>query len=233
MKLYIIRHADPDYENNTITPAGHLEAQALAKHFAKEGLDRIYYSPFGRAIDTMKYTAELLKIEPRLEEWTAELSYRTEIDKWGELHIGDIPGEVVRCLEPGSSHEKWYQRSTYNHPGLLDKIESIKRNSDDFIKRHGYERDGERFRIIKPNREKIAVFCHAFLGMTWFSHLLGIPAPIVWAGFWPAPSSVTTVLFEERSSEWAVPRCIGFGDVSHLHTFGLPISPRGLHGNIS
>ncbi len=29
MRLYIIRHADPDYPNNTITPEGHLEAQAL------------------------------------------------------------------------------------------------------------------------------------------------------------------------------------------------------------
>lgn len=28
MRLYIIRHADPDYPNNTITPAGHLEAKA-------------------------------------------------------------------------------------------------------------------------------------------------------------------------------------------------------------
>lgn len=33
MRLYIIRHADPDYPNNTITPEGHLEAQALANGF--------------------------------------------------------------------------------------------------------------------------------------------------------------------------------------------------------
>ncbi|MEC9258269.1 MAG: histidine phosphatase family protein, partial [Candidatus Poribacteria bacterium] len=28
MRLYIIRHADPDYPNRTITEKGHLEAQA-------------------------------------------------------------------------------------------------------------------------------------------------------------------------------------------------------------
>lgn len=40
MRLYIIRHADPDYPNNTITPEGHLEAQALAKRLSSHGLDQ-------------------------------------------------------------------------------------------------------------------------------------------------------------------------------------------------
>jgi probable phosphoglycerate mutase len=42
---------------------------------------------------------------------------------------------------------------------------------------------------------------------------------------------VTTVLFDERSSEWAVPRCLGVGDVSHLYAEGLPVQPRGLLSN--
>jgi hypothetical protein len=42
---------------------------------------------------------------------------------------------------------------------------------------------------------------------------------------------VTTVLFDERSPEWAVPRCIGFCDVSHLYAAGLPVQPRGILAN--
>lgn len=38
-----------------------------------------------------------------------------------------------------------------------------------------------------------------------------------------APSSVTTVLFEERTKDYAVPRCIGLGDISHLYASGLRI----------
>ena len=34
MRLYIIRHADPDYKNDTITVFGHKDAQALAKRLA-------------------------------------------------------------------------------------------------------------------------------------------------------------------------------------------------------
>ncbi|MCA1595762.1 MAG: histidine phosphatase family protein, partial [Chloroflexi bacterium] len=58
MRLYIIRHADPDYPNNTITEDGHKEARALADRLAAEKLDRIYCSPMGRAIDTARYTAD-------------------------------------------------------------------------------------------------------------------------------------------------------------------------------
>jgi len=39
---------------------------------------------------------------------------------------------------------------------------------------------------------------------------------------------VTTVLMERRSDDWAVPRCVAMGDVSHLYAAGLEVSPRGI-----
>jgi probable phosphoglycerate mutase len=75
------------------------------------------------------------------------------------------------------------------------------------------------------------MFCHGGFGLMWLAHLLEIPFPLVWAGFWLPPSSVTTVLFEERSSAWSVPRCIGLGDVAHLYAAGLPVSPAGIMAN--
>lgn len=54
MRLYVIRHGHPDYANDTITTAGHLEAQALAQRLKAEGIDRIYTSPLGRAMHTMQ-----------------------------------------------------------------------------------------------------------------------------------------------------------------------------------
>jgi probable phosphoglycerate mutase len=37
---------------------------------------------------------------------------------------------------------------------------------------------------------------------------------------------------DERSAHWAVPRCVGVGDVSHLYEAGLPVQPRGIVGNV-
>ena len=41
MLLFIVRHGDPIYNPDSLTPKGHLQAQALAKRFAVNGLDEI------------------------------------------------------------------------------------------------------------------------------------------------------------------------------------------------
>lgn len=235
MRLYIVRHADPDYVNDSITPKGHLEAEALAKRFFAQGLDRIYCSPQGRAIATMKYTRELLNMDFETEEWTREV--------WPELYVKNsedkykamfqFPGESFRsgCSLP--SHDTWEECELLReNPAAGEAVRALRANSDRFLARLGYERSGGLYRCVKPNRDRIAVFCHAGFALTWLSVLLEIPVTLVWSGFFLPPSSVTTILFEERSNEWAVPRCIGLGDVSHLYAAGLAAGTVGLEGNL-
>jgi broad specificity phosphatase PhoE len=231
MRLYLIRHGDPDYEKDVLTPAGILEAKALAKRLEKEGIDEIYYSPLGRARETMSYTAQLTGIKPELLEWTEEIYYYLEVENWGRTHVFNIPGEVVRSIKQGEYYDNWFQRAPYNDPGLLKLLENINEQSDLFFARHGYKKEGNLYRIEKQNSKKIAVFAHAALGLAWLSHLLAIPTNIMWSSFWPATSSVSTILFEERSPTWAVPRCLGLGDVSHLYAENLPVNPVGLPAN--
>jgi probable phosphoglycerate mutase len=107
MRLYIVRHADPDYVNDSITAKGRLEAEALAARFSAQGLDRIYCSPQGRAIATMNYTRELLKTGFEIEEWTREV--------WPELYVKDgeskykamfqLPGEAFRSGSSLPTHD--------------------------------------------------------------------------------------------------------------------------------
>ena len=58
-------------------------------------------------------------------------------------------------------------------------FEQLKAHSDEFIARHGYVREGSRYRVTAPNRERIAVFCHGGLGLTWLAHLLDLPLTLV------------------------------------------------------
>ena len=93
--------------------------------------------------------------------------------------------------------------------------------SDAFLSRHGYVREGGKYRLVKKSKDVIAVFCHGGFGLTWLAHLLDIPLVVVWASFWLAPSSVTTILFEEKSADYAVPRALAVSDCSHLLAAGL------------
>ncbi len=98
MRLYLIRHAEPDYEHNTITKQGHMEAKALAKRLKSEGLTRIYSSPLGRALHTAEYTAKATGLKTKVENWTRELSElkMEPIPPWGPLIAWDLPGEIIR-----------------------------------------------------------------------------------------------------------------------------------------
>jgi probable phosphoglycerate mutase len=59
MKILIIRHAEPDYENNTITEKGWREAHMLAERLAKLPISDVYVSPMGRAQHTAQPYLEL------------------------------------------------------------------------------------------------------------------------------------------------------------------------------
>ena len=49
MRLLFIRHGDPDYEHDSLTPKGEREAELLADKMEGEQLTHIYISPLGRA----------------------------------------------------------------------------------------------------------------------------------------------------------------------------------------
>ncbi|MFD0960005.1 histidine phosphatase family protein [Paenibacillus chungangensis] len=230
MLLYMIRHADPDYEQGTITPEGHLEAAALADMLEEQGLDHIYTSPLGRAVHTMEYTTQRLHKEYEFLDWTEEITgMYQDIEGIGTVAPFNVPGEFIVNQEPFPTHDNWFENKYFhqNEP-LMEKIAQIKQGSDQLLEKHGYKREGGRYRCLRPNKDKIAVFCHGGLGVTWLAHLLQIPISIAWSSFWLAPSSVTTVLMDQRTEQWAVPRCIELGATSHLHKAALPVKFRGL-----
>ncbi|CAG7652416.1 histidine phosphatase family protein [Paenibacillus allorhizosphaerae] len=232
MRLYIIRHADPDYENNTITPPGHLEARALANRLSEEKIDAIYSSPMGRALHTMQYTAEITGLEPVIQPWLAELSGWKVPESSGKHSVAwNVDGERIRSHKPFPSSENWHSNPIYDQTDLNQRFLNLKKDSDLFLKELGYERNDGVYEIVRTNELKIAVFCHMGFGLAWISHLLELPLSFAWSGFWLAPSSVTTILFDQRTAARAVPRCLGMGDVSHLYKAGLPVQSSGIIAN--
>lgn len=231
MRLYIIRHADPDYPNKTITPAGHLEAEALARRLEGENLDKIYVSPLGRARHTMQYTADRLGMRYEVQDWVQEIGeFRIDREKYGRSVAWNADGEVMR-RRPLPTESDWHTREPFDDPNFVNVYNRVRDDSDAFVASHGYRREDGAYRIENGNRDRIAVFCHAGFGLTWLAHLLDLPLTLAWSGFFMAPSSVTIVLFDERSEDFAVPRCLCVGDTSHLYEAGLPVQPAGIVAN--
>ena len=229
MRLYIIRHADPDYANGTITLNGHREASALAEYLKTIGIDEIYSSPMARARHTAQYSANQLGLPIQVEDWAGELdkAWFEELDQ-SFLDI-EKPCYRTRACEPGLSH--WKLDGSVENPLVARNMLAIQQGSDDFLARHGFTRHGTLYEIKGQNVKKIAFFAHMGLELAWLSYLLGIPFLYLWDGFFVHPSSITTVLFEERFPGKVVPRCIGLGDISHLVHAGLAPQPTGIVAN--
>lgn len=232
MRLYLIRHADPDYGIDSITPAGHLEASALSERLEKEKIGKIFCSPLGRAKATADYTAKRLGLPVTIEDWTREIDFGAPLKDpvRGNVAPWDInPEEVLKQKVP-----TW--DDALAHPMLKEipiraRLDAIQKESDQFFATLGYQRKGLVYDVVQRNQDRVAMFCHGGFGLTWLSLLLNIPITLVWCGFWLPPSSVTTILFDERIQGTATPRVIGLSDMSHLYHAGLPIKPSGIIRN--
>ena len=233
MKLYIIRHADPDYENDTITPTGVREAQELGRRAASLGLTHLYTSPFQRTRQTARHIADACGLEPVVLEWTHELNELIRETDYGTLASWDVPPEYYLSPERvGSRRSVHIADDMPARDEALAALERIGAESDAFLACFGLRREGARYAVESNSEAQAAVVCHLGFGMTWLSHLLRIPLDTVWSGFWFPPASVTAVLFEKRSEQFAVPRLVSFGDIAHLYGTGLEHNTRGLRGNL-
>mmetsp|Transcript_10626 Transcript_10626/g.32525 ORF Transcript_10626/g.32525 Transcript_10626/m.32525 type:complete len:256 (-) Transcript_10626:112-879(-) len=253
MRLVIVRHADPEYSVDGLTEDGKMQAQALAKRFA-QGFDgkitRLYTSPKGRARATAKYTEDVLSMTAEVEDWTKELSHWGRLDQnarpgEGGMALWDMSAEFIRDFDPLlTEHTQW--KEVADLAKVKEEYDELCAKSDAFLSRHGYVRECGKYRTERKTRDVIVVFCHGGFGLTWLSHLLQIPLATVWANFWLAPSSVTTILFEERSADFATPRALAISDLSHLlaadlqtvnskyeraNTYGNQGRPSGLKAN--
>ena len=89
MLFFYIRHGDPVYEPDSLTPLGQRQAEAVAKRLSVHGLDRIYASTSQRAIDTARPTCEILKKDMEL------VDFINEAHAWWNLTVEADTGELI------------------------------------------------------------------------------------------------------------------------------------------
>ena len=72
MRLIFIRHAEPDYEHDSLTEKGWREAKLLAARTKDWYVDDFYVSPLGRARDTASFTLKAHGKTAEIMDWLHE-----------------------------------------------------------------------------------------------------------------------------------------------------------------
>jgi probable phosphoglycerate mutase len=223
MRLLIIRHGDPDYEHNSLTPAGKKEAELLVPRMEREEIAEFFVSPLGRAKATAQPTLEALGRTATEYDWLREFSIPIlRPDKNGDY--SHVPWDwlpVDWLADPRLlDRKRWRENEILAAEDIGGRYDRITAEFDKLLEAHGYRRNGLLYDAIRPNKKTLAFFCHFGLGCVLLSHLMNCSPMVLWQGTAIAPSSVSVLNTEERRPGLAVFRAAALGDISHLYIAG-------------
>ena len=90
MELLIVRHCEPDYSIDSLTPKGWREAELLSEKLSKMDITEFYCSPQGRARDPASASLEKMNREAEVKEWLREFKGHVKYD---------FLDEPIRCWD--------------------------------------------------------------------------------------------------------------------------------------
>ena len=228
MIFYLVRHGDPIYDPDSLTPLGHQQAAALSKRFPLYGLDEIYASSSNRAQLTAEPTCKALGKEMKLCDWAHEgLAFR---DLAMQQHDGSYRWcfhmkEYVKKFntpEVLALGNQWHKHPCFEGTSIPAGIERSHRDVDAFFLSLGYEHDRERgcFKVIEPNNKRIALFAHQGFGLAFLSSVLDIPYPLTSTRMDLGLSSVSVLYFGD-DADGVYPKMLQMSNDSHLYKEGI------------
>lgn len=218
MKILFIRHGDPNYEIDSLTEKGWREAALLADRISQLKIKAFYVSPLGRAKDTASLT--LQKMHRKAEElpWLREFHAPIPDFHTGKPRIAWDQLPTDWTAEPKYYDKtRWAQTMPMLQGHVIEEARRVWDGIDSILAHHGYIRENNCYRAVSPNEDTIALFCHFGVTCMMLSHLLGISPMILWHSFCAAPTSVTSLISEERREGIALFRMNAFGDTAHLY----------------
>ena len=237
MILFYIRHGDPIYEPDQLTPLGRRQADAVAKRLALFGVDEIYSSSSIRAMETAQPTCELTGKTLQTIDWMHE--------KYGQaaFMVPIVPGgrsawlwaqsdfaQILCSREVRELGENWHTHPAFQSCGFHAYHQEFRQNTDAWLASLGYEHDREKgmYKVIADNKDKrVALFAHEGFGKLFMSELLDIPFPYYAEHFEMKHTGMTVILFDEgwgpySFDGYARARVLTLSNDSHLYREGLP-----------
>ena len=223
MRLIFVRHGDPDYEHDSVTPKGRREIALLAGMLRSVTADAVCLSPLGRAQETARATLALTGQEGTTYPWLREFDTPLSLPGTGEKHLfWDFLPSFLEEHPALYDAQAWRREPFVAESAVPQKYDEVCAGLDALLASHGYVREGRHYRVVRENKKTLLFFCHFGVTGILLSHLFGIaPVPLL-QHFIAAPTSVTTLRTEEREQGIASFRCAAYGDVSHLYAAQEP-----------
>jgi len=225
MLLYMIRHGDPNYKDNCLTPLGHLQAEALAERSPAFEASALFTSKYGRASETAEHTANKLGMPVTTLDFIHEINYgRPEItDPEEKKKYSPWIGTAILASEGKElMHYDWEHSPLWEGNYCSSDYTRVTEGFDKWIETIGYKREGLYYRVISKNKERRPViFAHGGSITFVLSHLFNLPPLFATNMMRIDCTGITVVEFKGNNGDLCCPRLRTFND--HDHIKGLAV----------
>ena len=161
MLIFYVRHGDPIYDPDSLTPLGHRQAESVAKRLAQFGVDEVYASTSTRAMQTAQPLCELLHkklvtLDFLHEEHMEPMRLREPGEKPIWIWTHPYYSQVFTRRDVREMGDKWYEQPEFKDFHFENVILPIQEKMDAFFASHGYEHDSDLglYRVTERHYEK-------------------------------------------------------------------------------
>lgn len=216
MRVIFVRHGHPDYEKDCLTELGHRHAEAAARRLKDEGVEQIYSSTCGRALETAEHLGRLIGVEVVGCEFMREIAWGdADGPAYADGHPWTIVDGMIARGEPIMDPE-WRRHPEFRRNRLLACCGKVAKGTDEWLAGLGYVREKLYYRVRGGAPKTIAAFGHGGETAAMLCHLFNIPFPITCCAMGPDYTGITIVDFPDKPGELVAPRFELMNDARHI-----------------
>ena len=221
MQIYFIRHGEPNYEKDCLTETGKKQAMAVANCLKDLGIEKVFSSSNGRALETASYTAKLLGLDVVPCDFMRELDWSSIDAKPHSIHVSPWDNaDILASKGISLSKGAWQEIEPFNRSKLVDSVAKTVDGFDDLLFTFGYKREGEYYRVTKKEEVKsIAIFSHGGSSSAVLSHLTNVSFIHFCGNFQLHFTSISVISLANNVGSLVCPKVEGLND--HKHIFGI------------
>ena len=216
MKIYFVRHGHPNYKLDCLTERGHLQAAACAERLRDEGIEKIYASSKGRALETADHTAKLLGLDVEPCDFMREIPWSPKVEGGERV----LPWHVAkRHVAEGLdiTRTDWREIEPYCDSPMAARTDVVEAGLDAWLAELGYVREGQYYRVVGENTDRtIAMFSHAGASNAALAHMFNIPFPMLCGMLHPHFTSISVISFSDEVGTLVTPHIVLLNDARHI-----------------
>lgn len=230
LRILLIRHAEPDYTVDSLTPKGRVEAELLSCRLVRYDIRDFYVSPLGRAKDTASYTLDKLGRKAEILPWLQEFRGSYPDPETGKRRTvaWDVKPRIWKAFPGVMDIDTWCDVPAFTGGNVREVWQETVDGVNTLLGRYGCYKDGSVWRIENNGDFTVALFCHFGISMAILGYLTGISPMFLWHHMLCFPSSVSEIVTEERIKGEVSFRVVKLGDLTHLEAAGEKKSTAGL-----